>query len=70
MTYGLPYRKWSNTYDQFKEKRSANYCLNLRKSKVNNLKFFQNCKTRLTRALNTITVGRARAMEEEEMYLL
>ena len=48
----------------------ANYCLNLRKSKVNNLNFFQNCKTRLTRPLNTITVGTARAMEVEEMYLI
>ena len=42
----------------------------LKKNESKTLKSFQNYYSRWSRALSTITTGRARAVKVEEMYLL
>ena len=42
----------------------------LKKNESKTLKSFQNYYSRWSRALSTITAGRARAVKVEEMYLL
>ena len=59
-----------NPNHKFQEKDSGYYCWKLRKKKIKPYIIFRNYSSRLARALSTIRVGRAGALEEMSLRKL